>query len=97
MSSKIYDIDELNEMKKQILLKKKQTPKEDTEQLKEILNEYMRIQKKIKYYSDEEHRKNKINSVSIYNKSHQENYNLYQKNYYRAKKLISSPLYMVSV
>ena len=60
MSSMVYDINELLEMKKQILLKKKTIAKEDTEAIKEALKEYMRIQKKIKYYSDEEYRKQKI-------------------------------------
>ena len=57
----------------------------------------MRIQKKIQYYSNDEHRKNKINTANEYNKSHQENYNEYQKIYYRAKKLNISPDCLVSV
>ena len=83
MSSKIYDINELIEMKKQILLKKKQIPKEDTEAIKEILKEYMRIQKKIQYYSNEEHRKQKIIENIKNHNTNKEKYNLYQKLYQR--------------
>lgn len=97
MSSKKYDINSLMEMKKQILLKKKQTPKEDTEAIKEILKEYMRIQKKIQYYSDEEHRKNKIIENIENHKKNKDVYNEYQKNYYRLKKLNLSPDCLVSV
>ena len=60
MSSRVYNLNELLEIKKQVLLKKKSIAKEDTQAIKEILKEYMRIQKKIQYYSNEEYRLNKI-------------------------------------
>ena len=53
------DINELKEIKRQILERKKTIPKENIEEIKEILKEYFRIQKKIQYYSDDEHRINK--------------------------------------
>ncbi len=46
MSSRVYDLNELLEIKKQVLLKKKSIAKEDTQAIKEILKEFMRIQKK---------------------------------------------------
>ena len=53
------DINELKEIKRQILERKKTIPKENIEEIKKILKEYFRIQKKIQYYSDDEHRINK--------------------------------------
>ena len=85
MSSMVYDINELFEMKKQILLKKKTIAKEDTEAIKEALKEYTRIQKKIKYYSDEEYRKQKILKDTENHKNNKDDYNEYHKLYYRAK------------
>ena len=51
--------------------------------IKEILKEYMRIQKKIQYYSNEEHRKQKIIENIKNHNTNKEKYNLYQKLYQR--------------
>lgn len=81
-----YDINELIEMKNNLLSKKAITPKEDTETIKNITLEYMRIQKKIQYYRDNEYRQNKIKEVSQYNKENAEKYNEYHKTYRAARK-----------
>ena len=47
----------------------------------------MRIQKKIQYYGDEEHRKQKILKDTENHKKNKDDYNEYHKLYYRAKKL----------
>jgi hypothetical protein len=80
------NIDELIERKKEILEKKKTIPKENIDEIKELVKEYDRIQKKIQYYSDEEYRINKCLSSNKYNKSHKETYNNYHKNYQALKK-----------
>ena len=54
MSSQ-YDIGLLKTQKKEILERKKLIPKENIEEIKDIAKEYFRIQKKIQYYSDENH------------------------------------------
>ena len=82
MSSNTDYINDLIEQKKQILLKKKSITVDDIDSKKELLKEYMRVQKKIQYYSNDEYRKNKITKVNEYNKSNKDNYNEYQKYYY---------------
>lgn len=86
MSSKIYDINELNEIKQAILLKKKLTPKENMDAINELTKEYMRIQKKIQYYSNDDYRREKSNKTMIYNKLHLETFNEYQRIYQQKKK-----------
>ena len=54
------NIDELKEKKRQILERKKRIPRENIDEIKEVAKEYFRIQKKIQYYTDEDHRLNKI-------------------------------------
>jgi hypothetical protein len=82
MSSNTDYINDLIEQKKQILLKKKSITVDDIDSKKELLKEYMRVQKKIQYYSNDEYRKNKITKVNEYNKSNKDIYNEYQKYYY---------------
>lgn len=71
----------LNE-KKQILERRRNTPKRDIETLKEINKDYMRIYMKIQYHTDENKRLLKCLSSNNYNKSHNE-YNEYQKTYHK--------------
>lgn len=87
MSSKVINLNELIEQKHAILFKKKSIDKKDTEAINEINKEYMRIQKKIQYYSDEEHRKQKNLRDSQNHKINIDCYNEYHKLYYRAKKI----------
>jgi len=80
-----YDINQLINMKNNILQKKRETPKTNTDLIKQLNNEYSKIQMKIKYYSNDDYRKNKCKLVSAYNKAHIEAYNNYQKLYQRSK------------
>ena len=80
------NIDELKEKKRQILERKKRIPRENLEEIKEVAKEYFRIQKKIQYYTDEDHRLNKITSTIERNKANRETYNEYQRNYHALKK-----------
>ena len=80
------DIDELIVKKREILERKKRIPRENLEEIKEVEKEYFRIQKKIQYYSDEEHRLNKITSTMERNKANRELYNQYQRSYQALKK-----------
>ena len=86
MSSQ-YDIGLLKTQKKEILERKKLIPKENIEEIKDIAKEYFRIQKKIQYYSDENHRLNKNILDSERHKANKDTYNEYQKKYYALKKL----------
>jgi len=79
-------INNLLEEKKRILQKRRETPKNDIEALKEINNEYMRIYMKIQYHTDENKRNNKCLSTAIYNKNHLEEYKKYQKEYHKEYK-----------
>ena len=80
------NIDELKEKKRQILERKKRIPRENIDEIKEVAKEYFRIQKKIQYYTDEDHRLNKITSTIERNKANRETYNEYQRNYHALKK-----------
>ena len=80
------DIEMLKEKKKEILERKKRIPKENLEEIKEVAKEYFRIQKKIQYYTDEDHRLNKITSTMERNKANKESYNEYHRNYQALKK-----------
>ena len=80
------NIDELKEKKRQILERKKRIPRENIDEIKEVAKEYFRIQKKIQYYTDEDHRLNKITSTMERNKANRESYNEYQRNYQALKK-----------
>jgi hypothetical protein len=80
-----HDINELIELKNNILLRKKDV-KNDPLLIKDLNREYSRIQMKIKYYSDDDYRKAKCNAVKLFNKIHSETYNIYQKNYKKNKK-----------
>ena len=81
----MYDINELIELKNNILLRKKNVKNEPL-LIKDLNREYSRIQMKIKYYSDDEYRKAKCDAVKLFNKIHSETYNIYQKNYKKNKK-----------
>ena len=81
----MYDINELIQLKNNILLQK-QNNKNDPLLIKDLNREYSRIQMKIKYYSDDEYRKAKCDAVKLFNKIHSETYNIYQKNYKKNKK-----------
>ena len=81
----MYDINELIQLKNNILLRKKNV-KNDPLLIKDLNREYSRIQMKIKYYSDDEYRKAKCDAVKLFNKIHSETYNIYQKNYKKNKK-----------
>ena len=86
MSSK-YDIEQLKELKKEILERKKTIPKENKAEIKEVANEYFRIQKKIQYYSDEQHRLNKNLVDNERHKQNKDAYNEYHRNYNALKKM----------
>ena len=88
MSSGIKDINELIQQKQDILNKKKSIDKNDVEAIKEILREYMRIQKKIQYYSNEEYRKHKILKSIENNNNNIERYKEYQKFYHMKNKYL---------
>jgi hypothetical protein len=60
-----HDINELIELKNNILLRKKDV-KNDPLLIKELNREYSRIQIKIKYYSDDDYRKAKCNAVKLF-------------------------------
>ena len=79
--SKNYDVNELIEQKNQLLLKKKSIPKENTEELKEIMKEYYRIFFKIRYYRNDEFRLKKNLEDSLRHKGNKELYNEYQRLY----------------
>ena len=81
----MYDINELIQLKNNILLQK-QNNKNDPLLIKDLNRQYSKIQMKIKYYSDEDYRKAKCNAVKLFNKIHSESYNIYQKNYKKNKK-----------
>ena len=81
----MYDINELIQLKNNILLRKKNVKNEPL-LIKDLNREYSRIQMKIKYYSDDEYRKAKCDAVKLFNKIHSETYNIYQKNYKKNKK-----------
>ena len=86
----IYDIEMLKEQKKQILERKKSIPKENIGEIKEVAKEYFRIQKKIQYYTDEQHRLNKIATTNERNKTiNKDAYNEYHRNYNALKKMNS--------
>ena len=89
MSSQ-YDIRLLKAQKKEILERKKLIPKENIEEIKEVVKEYFRIQKKIQYYSDENHRSNKIATMMERNKVNKEAYNEYQRKYQALKRLYNT-------
>ena len=81
------NIEELLEEKRQILLRRRNTPKSDIEAIKAIDKEYLRVYVKIKYHTNEDIRINKCNSSNIYNKTHKETYNEYHKVYQASRKL----------
>ena len=83
------NIDELKEKKRQILERKKRIPRKNIDEIKEVAKEYFRIQKKIQYYTDEDHRLNKITSTIERNKANKETYNEYHRNYQALKKVNS--------
>lgn len=80
MSSGIKDLNELIQQKQDILNKKKSIDKNDVEAVKDLNLQYMRVQKKIQYYSNEEYRKDKINKTKEHNKFN-DKYNEYQREY----------------
>jgi hypothetical protein len=80
-----YDINELIQLKNDILLRKKDV-RDDPLLIKDLNREYSRIQMKIKYHSDDDYRKAKCNAVKLFNKIHSETYNIYQRNYKKNKK-----------
>ena len=79
------NLDQLLELKNDILKRCRDVPKDNIELKKELKREYSKIQMKIKYYSNEDYRKAKCDSVKADNKAHIEAYNLYQKNRHRLK------------
>jgi hypothetical protein len=80
-----HDINELIELKNNILLRKKEI-RDDPLIIKALNREYSKIHMKIKYFSDDDYRKAKCNAVKLFNKIHSETYNIYQRNYKRNKK-----------
>lgn len=84
-----YNLNELLDLKNDILKRCREVPnngdKDNIELKKELKREYGKIQMKLKYYSNEDYRKAKCDSVKAYNKAHVEAYNLYQKNWQRLK------------
>ena len=81
------NLNELQQKKKEILERKRKIDKNDIEAIKEILREYMRIQKKIQYYSNEEYRKQKnLKDIENYKKNI-DKIKEYRKNYYQLRKL----------
>jgi hypothetical protein len=85
----MYDINELIQLKNDILLQKKDV-RDDPLLIKDLNRQYSRIQMKIKYHSDHDYRKAKCNAVKFFNKLHSESYNIYQKKL--LKKAGSAPL-----
>jgi len=86
-------IKNLIEEKKRILQKRRETPKDDIEALKELYKDYMRIYMKIQYHTNEDKRINKCLSTTIYNITHKGKYKEYQRTYhkeYQARKNIIS-------
>ena len=79
--SKIYDVNELIEQKKQLLLRKKSIPIENVDEVKEVVKQYQRILKKIQYYSNDEYRFKKNLEDSLRHKENKELYNKYQRLY----------------
>ena len=92
MTSK-YDIELLKIQKKELLDRKKTIPKENIDEIKEIGKEYFRIQKKIQYYTDEEHRKMKNTTDGLRHMQNKESYSQYQKNYYATKVAVSKKVF----
>ena len=80
-------MDQLIELKNNVLNRRRNADINDLESIKELNREYSRIQMKIKYYSSAEYRKAKCETVKAYNKANVEYYNNYQKLYQRNKKL----------
>jgi hypothetical protein len=78
-------IEELTELKNNVLNRRRNADINDLEAMKELNREYSRIQMKIKYHSSENYRKVKCETVKAYNKSNVETYNNYQKLYQRNK------------
>jgi hypothetical protein len=87
MSSGVIDLNELKQKKQEILERKRTIDKNDIEAIKEILREYMRIQKKIQYYSNEEYRKQKNIKDLENHKNNPNKYKEYHRYYYQLKKL----------
>ena len=81
------NIEELNELKNDVLTRRRNANTNDIHIIKDLNREYSRIQMKIKYYSDEDYRKAKCETVKAYNKTNIIIYNNYQKIYQRNKKL----------
>ena len=81
------NVDELIELKKDVLNRRRNSDINDLDNMKELNREYSRIQMKIKYYSSDDYRKAKCETVKAYNKTNVINYNNYQKLYQRKKKL----------
>ena len=81
------NLNELQQKKKEILERKRKIDKNDIEAIKEILREYMRIQKKIQYYSNEEYRKQKNLNDLENHKKNIDKYKEYHRYYYQLKKL----------
>ena len=81
------NLNELQQKKREILERKKTIDKTDIEAIKEILREYMRIQNKIKYYSNEEYRKQKNLNDLENHKNNPNKYREYHKYYYQLRKL----------
>lgn len=81
------NIDELKELKMDVLNRRRNADINDLDIMKQLNREYSRIQMKIKYYSNDDYRKAKCETVKAYNKLNVDNYNNYQKLYQRNKKL----------
>jgi len=79
------NIEELKELKKDVLNRRRNADINDLDIMKELGREYSRIQMKIKYYSNEDYRKAKCETVKAYNKTNVIIYNNYQKLYQRNK------------
>ena len=92
MSSGIKDLNELIQLKQDILNKKKSIDKNDVEAIKELTLQHMRVLKKIQYYSNEEYRKQKIlNSIENHN-NNIERYKEYQKFYHMKQQYLKRGL-----
>ena len=88
MDSPNIDINQLIDLKNDILRRRRNIDINDINYLSEIKDmnrEYGRIQMKIKYYSDEDYRKEKCRKVKEFNKINIDIYNNYQKLYQRNK------------
>lgn len=79
------NVDELIELKKDVLNRRRNADINDLDIMKELNREYSRIQMKIKYYSNDDYRKAKCETVKAYNKTNVIIYNNYQKLYQRNK------------